>query len=114
MVTIASANKAAARLTKDSIASDSRPTEPVTHHAAVFKLIVATAASTDSLRKVRTERPVRARVVEVGGATWSVTWRHPFDGVLHPATSRTARYGRRQTGSGTTARWYSTWMRSGR
>src|SRR5258705_6773560 len=113
MVTIASANKAAARLTKDSIASDSRPTEPVTHHAAVFKLMVATAASTDSLRKVRTEKPVRGRV-DVGGATWSVTWRHPFDEVLHPATSRKARYGRRQTGSGTTVRWYSTWMRSAR
>ena len=41
IVTIASANSAEARLTNDSIASDSRPTEPVIHQAAVFMTIVS-------------------------------------------------------------------------
>ncbi|MCZ7563426.1 MAG: hypothetical protein M5U08_06075 [Burkholderiales bacterium] len=39
---------AAARLTNDSIASESRPTEPVIHHAAPLRPIVANAAATDS------------------------------------------------------------------
>jgi hypothetical protein len=49
-VTIASANIAPARLTTDSIASASRPTEPVSHHAPVFSAIVAAATAIESLR----------------------------------------------------------------
>ena len=52
IVTIASANSADARLTNDSIASDSRPTEPVIHHASDLIAMVATAVATDSLRSV--------------------------------------------------------------
>jgi len=43
-----SASTAAARLTSDSSASESRPTDPVSHHAAVFRPIVASAAAIDS------------------------------------------------------------------
>ena len=39
---------AAARLTKDSIASDSRPTEPVIHQAAVLSPMVSSATTTDT------------------------------------------------------------------
>ena len=39
---------AAMRLTTDSAASDSRPTEPVTAHASVLSAIVAIAAAIDS------------------------------------------------------------------
>jgi hypothetical protein len=49
-VTIASAKIAPARLTTDSIASDSRPTEPVSHQAPVFSTIVASATATESWR----------------------------------------------------------------
>ena len=45
---IDSASSAAARLTRDSSASDSRPTEPVSHQASVLSPIVAIAAATDS------------------------------------------------------------------
>ncbi len=45
---MARAMMAATKLTKDSMASDSRPTEPVSHHAQVFKPMVATAAAMDS------------------------------------------------------------------
>ncbi len=37
-----------ARLTRDSRASESRPTEPVKSHAASFSPMVATAAAMDS------------------------------------------------------------------
>lgn len=50
MVTMASAKIAPARLTSDSIASDSRPTDPVSHHAPVFSAMVASAAAMESLR----------------------------------------------------------------
>jgi len=50
MVTISSANIAPARLTSDSSASDSRLTEPLTHHAPVLSAMVARATATDSLR----------------------------------------------------------------
>ena len=42
---ITSANEAPARFTKDSIASDSRPTEPVSHQAIALSAMVATAAA---------------------------------------------------------------------
>ena len=48
MVTISSANAAPARFTSDSIASDSRPTEFVIHHASVFSAIVATATAMET------------------------------------------------------------------
>jgi hypothetical protein len=54
MMTIAIANSADARLTKDSIASDSRPTESVTHQARVFTAIVTIATATESLSKLLT------------------------------------------------------------
>ena len=50
MVTIASANIAPARLTTDSIASDNKPTEPVSHQAPVFSAMVASATATESWR----------------------------------------------------------------
>jgi hypothetical protein len=45
---MASAIKAPARLTKDSRASDSSPTDPVTHQAAPLSRMVARAAAMDS------------------------------------------------------------------
>ena len=45
------ASSAAARLTMDSSASDSRPTEPVSHQASVLSPMVASAAATDSQAK---------------------------------------------------------------
>jgi hypothetical protein len=50
IVTIASANIAPARLTTDSIASDSNPTDPVNHQAPVFSAMVASATAIESLR----------------------------------------------------------------
>jgi hypothetical protein len=46
----ASANIAPARLTTDSIASDSRLTESVSHQAPVFSAMVASATAIDSFR----------------------------------------------------------------
>jgi len=42
-----SASSAAARLIRDSSASESMPTEPVTCQAQVFKPMVASATATD-------------------------------------------------------------------
>ena len=50
---------AATRLTSDSMASESRPTEPVIHQATVFMAMVTSAAAMESQAK-------RARLV--GGA----------------------------------------------
>ena len=47
-VSIHSAIKAPARLTKDSMASESSPTEPVICHATTLSVMVATAAAMDS------------------------------------------------------------------
>ena len=47
-VTIHSPNTAAARLTKDSSASDSKPTEPVTHQAQVLSAMVSSATAIDT------------------------------------------------------------------
>ena len=49
-VTMARANIAPARLTRDSIASDNRLTESVSHQAPVFKAIVSSATATESFR----------------------------------------------------------------
>src|SRR5262245_41874470 len=57
MLTISSANAAPARLTSDSSASDSKPTELVSHHAPNFSAIVASATATDSLRYELTRMP---------------------------------------------------------
>ncbi len=43
---------ALARLTSDSIASDSRPTEPVSHQASVFSAMVSTATPIDTRSQV--------------------------------------------------------------
>ena len=51
-VTIANAKMAEARFTKDSMASESRPTESVTHQAAVLSAIVTTAVAMESLSRV--------------------------------------------------------------
>jgi hypothetical protein len=45
-----SATTALTRLTIDSAASEKRPTEPVSNHAAVLSAIVAIAAAIDSHR----------------------------------------------------------------
>jgi hypothetical protein len=45
---IASAISAATRFTRDSSASDKRPTEPVIHQAVPFSRMVAIAAATES------------------------------------------------------------------
>src|SRR5688500_9785878 len=47
-LSIHSAMKAAPRLTNDSRASDSSPTEPVSHHAHILSPMVAMAAATAS------------------------------------------------------------------
>ena len=52
IVTIIRANTAPARLTKDSMASDSRPTEPVTYQARVLRMMVRTAAAADIQSRV--------------------------------------------------------------
>ena len=59
---------AATRLTTDSIASDSKPTEPVSHQAKVFNAIVTTAAAMDSQAyRVSDERSIfEVRPMEVG------------------------------------------------
>ena len=81
-----SATTAATRLTTDSAASESRPTEPVSAHAPVFSVIVVIAAAIDNqanfVRELRsvvaaagvddtttivaTPRPVRHRVPPIG------------------------------------------------
>jgi hypothetical protein len=48
MVTMARPNSALARLTKDSMASDSKPTEPVMYQAAVLRRMVSTATATEA------------------------------------------------------------------
>ena len=48
MVTIISAKMALARLTKDSIASDSRPTESVMYQASVLRTMVTTATAAEA------------------------------------------------------------------
>ncbi len=55
---IHSANDAPARLTKDSSASDSSPTEPVIHHAKALKAMVEMAAAIDSHAKWWRSMPV--------------------------------------------------------
>ena len=50
MVTMASANTAPARFTNDSSASDNRLTLSVSHQAAVFSAMVASATATLSFR----------------------------------------------------------------
>ena len=52
-VTIHRPNSAAARFTSDSIASDSRPTEPVTHQAPVLSAMVSRATTTDTVIRRR-------------------------------------------------------------
>ena len=52
-VTITSAKIALARLTKDSIASDSRPTEPVTYQARVLRMMVTTATPAETASRRR-------------------------------------------------------------
>ena len=46
-MTISNPKTALAKLTTDSMASDSKPTESVSHHARVFKAIVTTATATE-------------------------------------------------------------------
>ena len=53
MVTITSPKMALARLTKDSIASDSRPTDPVTYQARVLRVMVTAATTTDAINRRR-------------------------------------------------------------
>ena len=48
MVTIIKPKMALARLTNDSIASDSKPTESVSHQAKVFRPIVTKATTTEA------------------------------------------------------------------
>ena len=57
------ATTAATRLTTDSAASESRPTEPVTNHAVVFRAIVAAAAAIESHSNLnRRSCPIRHTV----------------------------------------------------
>ncbi len=48
MVSIVSATDAAARLTNDSMASESRPIDPVRPYARPFSVMVTTAAAMES------------------------------------------------------------------
>ena len=58
-VNMANAISAPARLTKDSSASESRPTEPVSRYAIAFRPIVKIAAAMESqAKRVREERLV--------------------------------------------------------
>ena len=50
---MASPNKALARFTNDSIASDNNPIEPDTHHARVLSTKVANATTTDTRNRLR-------------------------------------------------------------
>ena len=59
--TTTSAISAAARLTIDSSASESRPVEPVSRQASVFNAIVAIPAATESsINRVSSERMLTA------------------------------------------------------
>jgi hypothetical protein len=49
-VTIIKPNTALAKLTTDSIASDSKPTESVSHQANVLRVMVIHAATTETLK----------------------------------------------------------------
>jgi hypothetical protein len=50
-VTIIKPNTALAKLTTDSIASESKPTESVSHHAKVLSAMVTMATTTDTPSK---------------------------------------------------------------
>ena len=52
-MTIINPKMALAKLTKDSIASDSKPTESVIHHAQVLSVMVMMATTTEAHNKVR-------------------------------------------------------------
>src|SRR5262245_33804723 len=71
MLSIASVTTAAARFTNDSSASDSSPTEPVSHQAPALSAIVATAAAIDShanlTSEVRLMFPARREGADRGG-----------------------------------------------
>ena len=63
---MASAISAPARLTKDSSASESRPTEPVSQYAMAFSAMVRIAAAIESqAKRVRDERFVIFVVLDV-------------------------------------------------
>ncbi len=63
---------AATRLTTDSAASESRPTDPVIHHAKVFSAMVRSAAAIDShANLVRSTGWARARATGVLTAPFS-------------------------------------------
>jgi myo-inositol catabolism protein IolS len=64
--TMSSANTAATRLTTASAASESRPTEPVSAHAAVLSAIVARAAAIRQ-RQQPHQPPLRRRIVGRAG-----------------------------------------------
>ena len=61
MVSMASANVAPAKFTNDSMASESKPTEPVNHHASILSTMVMTATNTEIRSKLRgVNQPSRA------------------------------------------------------
>ena len=64
-VTITRANMAPARFTNDSSASDSRLTEPVTHHASVLRTMVSTATMMETCSQRR--GVIRSRALDTGG-----------------------------------------------
>src|ERR1700710_1440113 len=73
MVSMARAIRAPARLTPDSRASESRPTEPVNRKAVALSPMVASAAAIESqAKRVRAERSVSSRfgmaLAPAGGA----------------------------------------------
>jgi hypothetical protein len=52
-VTITKPKTALAKLTKDSMASDNKPTESVIHQAKVLRVMVKMATTTDAHMRVR-------------------------------------------------------------
>jgi hypothetical protein len=57
---------ALAKLTKDSIASDSKPTESVIHHAHVLRVMVMMATTTEANNKVRGDHAGNLEIMASG------------------------------------------------
>ena len=73
MVTIIKPNTALARLTSDSIASDSKPTESVSHQARVFRPIVISATKTEA-------HSMRVGVIQASNFFMSSAYPAPMNG----------------------------------
>ena len=80
IVTIIRPKMALARLTSDSMASESRPTESVSHQAPVFRPMVTSATTTETSSR-------RWGVSQTAAAFMASAWLHKTIGGLMPVKS---------------------------